>query len=379
MKKSNLIIGLLIFASGFQLYSQSVDIPKQEPIIYTIGYNKVPNKFNAPLIGFVNVAKGSHTGLQIGFLNTTAANFKGLGIGFANTIGGDNTGASIGFFNTIGATTKGIDIGFFNTIGNSGSGVEVGFFNTLGNSYHGIQTGFFNTLGNSADGIQIGFSNILGNSMNGVQVGFSNILGNKITGIQVGFSNIVGKEVKGLQIGFYNRTRKLSGLEIGFLNVIDTVNSGIPFGFLTAVKKGGYRTLEVGTNEMFPINIAYKTGVKDFYTSLLFSYSPISDSHFGIGMGIGSIIPLNKKLDFNPELLSQITCTILWDQIYSLDLNLNYKLSEKFSIIAGPTVVWNHLKNGNVFHKPVFALYENKLDANNRILIGLKAALSYQF
>ena len=356
MKKSSLIVGLLILASSFRVYAQNLIPAKQETVIYTIGYNKIPDKYNIPLIGFVNVAKGSHSGIQIGFLNTTASNFKGLGIGFANTVGGENTGSSIGFFNTVGASSKGIDIGFFNTIGNSGSGVEVGFFNTLGNSFHGIQTGFFNTLGNSADGIQVGFSNISGNSMKGVQVGFSNILGNSMTGIQVGFSNIVGKEVTGFQLGFYNRTRKLSGFQIGFLNLIDTVNSGIPVGFLTAVKKGGYRALEIGTNEMFPINIAYKTGVKEFYTSLLLSYSPFSNNHIGIGMGIGSTIALNKKLDFNPEILSQITCTVLWDQIYSLDLNLKYKLSEKFSVVAGPTVIWNHLQNGNEFHKPVFAL-----------------------
>ena len=95
MKKSNLIIGLLVLACGFQLYGQSVDTPKQEPIIYTIGYNKVPDNFNVPLIGFVNVAKGSYTGLQIGFLNTTATNFKGLGIGFANTVGAKKSSSKL--------------------------------------------------------------------------------------------------------------------------------------------------------------------------------------------------------------------------------------------------------------------------------------------
>ena len=379
MKRNWLIIKLLVFASTCQLFAQDIISPKQEAIIYTIGYNKVPDKFNVPLIGFINIVKGSYSGLQIGFLNTTASNFKGLGIGFANIVGSEKTGALIGFLNTTGSSSKGLDIGFFNTTGNSGSGVEVGFFNTFGNSYHGIQTGFFNTLGNSANGIQIGFSNILGNSMNGVQVGFSNINGNKMNGIQVGFSNIVGKETKGFQIGFFNRTRELSGLGIGFLNIIDTVKTGIPFGFLSFIKKGGYQALEIGTNEMFPLSIAYKTGVKQFYTSILLSYSPVAVNHFGIGMGIGTFIPLNNKLDFNPELLSETTCTVLWDQIYSLHLNLNYKLSDKLSILAGPTVVWNHLQNGNIFHKPIFALYENELNPNNKLLIGLKAALQYQF
>ena len=378
MKRNLLIIGLLVCASAYRLFAQAETTPKQENILYTIGYNKVPDNFNLPLIGFVNVAKGNYTGLEIGFLNTTAANFKGLGIGFANTVGSDNTGAIIGFFNTTGSSVKGLDIGFFNTTGKSGLGVEVGFFNTLGNSYRGVQTGFFNTIGNSANGIQTGFSNILGKSMTGVQVGFSNILGNSMTGVQVGFSNIVGKELKGLQIGFYNRTTKLSGLGIGFVNRIDTVEAGVPFGFLSFVKKGGFQALEIGTNEMFPLNIVYKTGLKQLYTSILLSYSPASVNHLGIGMGMGTFIALNNKLDFNPELISQ-TSLFDWNQMYSLHLNLNYKLSEKFSILAGPTVVWNKIENGNTFHKPVFALYENVLDSNNKILIGLKAALQYQF
>jgi hypothetical protein len=393
MKKSSLIFGLLFLTSTFQLFAQDSIPSKQEAIVYTIGYNRVPDKYNIPLIGFINVAKGNYTGLQLGFANTTASNFNGLGIGLANTIGGDKTGAAIGFFNTIGSSSRGLDVGFFNTIGNSGSGIGIGFFNTLGNSFHGIQTGFFNTIGNSANGAQVGFFNTLGNSFHGlqagffntlgnradgIQVGFSNILGNSVQGVQVGFSNIVGKEAKGIQIGFFNRTHELSGLGIGFLNLIDTVKTGIPFGFLSFVKKGGYQALEVGTNEMFPVNIAYKTGVKQFYTSLLLSYSPISTNHFAVGMGIGSFIQLCNNLSFNPELLSQTTYTVQWDQIYSLHLNLDYKLSDKFSIAAGPTVVWNHLQNGSVFYKPVFALYQNELDANNKLLVGLKAALCYQ-
>ncbi|MDD4992077.1 MAG: hypothetical protein PHR83_07590 [Paludibacter sp.] len=393
MKKSSLILGLVFLTSTFQLIAQNSSSPKPESIVYTIGYNKVPDKCNIPLIGFINVAKGSYTGLQIGFANTTASNFNGLGIGFANTIGSNKTGALIGFFNTIGSSSKGLDVGFFNTIGNSGSGIEVGFFNTLGSSFHGIQTGFFNTLGSSANGAQIGFFNTLGSSMHGlqvgffntlgkeadgIQVGFSNILGGSMKGIQIGFSNIDGKEAKGIQLGFFNRTPELSGIGIGFLNVVDTVKTGVPIGFLSFVKKGGYQALEIGTNEMFPVNIAYKTGIKQFYTSLLLSYSPISHNHYAIGMGIGSFVPLNSKLSFNPELLSQTTCTVSWDQIYSLHLNFDYKLSDKLSIAAGPTVVWNHLQNGTILHEPVFAIYQNELDANNKLLVGLNVALRYQ-
>jgi hypothetical protein len=96
-------------------------------------------------------------------------------------------------------------------------------------------------------------------------------------------------------------------------------------------------------------------------------------------MGIGSLIPLNKKLDFNPEFISQITCTVLWDQIYSLHLNLDYKLSDKFSIAAGPSIAWNYLSGGTEFYQPVFTLYQKELDVKNKLFVGLKAGLIYQF
>lgn len=394
MKKSTLVISALLFASGLQLFAQDSIPSKQETILYTVGFNKVNGNSNIPLIGFINIAKGNHNGLQLGFVNTTGSNFNGLGIGFANTIGSNKTGALIGFFNTIGSSTKGLDIGFFNTVGNSGKGIGVGFFNTLGNSFDGVQTGFFNTLGNSGNGIQLGFFNTLGNSFHGlqvgffntlgnradgIQIGFSNILGNSMNGIQVGFSNITGKEVNGAQIGFFNRTPQLSGLEVGFINIVDTVKKGIPVGFLTFVKKGGYQALEIGTSELFPVNIAYKTGVKQFYTSIIASYSPLSRNHIAFGMGIGTILPLNDKFSFNPELQSQTTLFHSWDQIYSMHLNFDYQITEKLSIIAGPTIVWNSIYNAIDFQQPAFALYQKELDATNKLYIGVKAAVRYQF
>ena len=380
MKKHNIISFLLALLSCFQLQAQD-SIPQKtirEPIIYTLGYNRIPDGLNIPLIGFINVAKGNHTGLQLGFANTTANNFNGLAIGFANTVGNNNQSGQIGFFNTVGNNSDGLTVGFFNTVGNKGIGVQIGFFNTLGDSFHGIQSGFFNTLGNLGDGVQVGFFNTLGNSFQGLQVGFFNTLGNRVDGVQIGFSNIVGNKTNGVQVGFFNRTKKLSGIEVGFLNVVDTVEKGTPIGLLSFVKQGGYQAIEVGASEMFPVNISYITGVRQFYTSIIASYSPVSHNHYAIGMGIGTIIPLNKNLSFNPEFLSQTTCTVLWDQIHSIHLNLGYSISNSFSIVAGPTLVWNHLNNGTVFHKPAFSIYEKELNYNNKLLIGLKAAIKYQ-
>lgn len=395
MKKLIGLCFLITLIVSFHLQAQdSVSLNKDKSVLYTIGYNRVPDGVNIPLIGFINLAKGNHRGLQLGFANTTANNFNGLAIGFANTVGNNNQSGQIGFFNTVGNNSDGLTVGFFNTAGNKGKGIQMGFFNTFGDSFKGIQTGFFNTLGDAGSGVQVGFFNTLGNSYKGLQVGFfntlgnkvegvqfgfSNILGNSTEGLQVGFSNIVGNKTSGLQVGFFNRTRNLAGVEIGFLNLVDTVEKGLPIGFLSFVKKGGYQALEVGASEMFPFNISYKTGIRQFYTSIIASYNPVNHNHYAIGMGIGSLIPLNKKIDFNPELVSQTTCTVLWDQIYSLNLNLKYEFSHHFSLAAGPTLVWNHLNNGTIFHQSWFSLYQKELDPTNKLLIGMKLALSYQF
>jgi len=394
MKNHNIFFVLLALSVSFQLQAQDTVTIKNinEPVIYTIGYNRVPDQYNVPLIGFINVAKGNYSGLQLGFTNSTADSFKGIAIGFTNSVGDSNIGGLIGFMNTVGDSSKGLTVGFFNTVGDSGTGAQIGFFNTLGDSFHGLHVGFFNTIGDSANGIQAGFFNTLGDSFHGLQtgffntlgdnaaglqIGFFNTMGNSFRGIQLGFVNTVGNSVEGVELGFLNTTPKLRGLQLGFINRIDTVEKGIPVGFLTFVKKGGYQALEVGASGMYPLNISYKTGIKQFYTSLVFSYSPVSHNHFAFGMGVGTIIPINNTLSFNPEVLTQSTYTVNWDQIHSLHLNAVYKLSDRFSLVAGPTLVWNHLNDGTIFHKPVFSLYTTELNSKNNLLIGLNVAARF--
>lgn len=394
MKKNTLIISFLFFTTGFHLFAEDSIPPKPEPVIYTIGYNKVPDQFNIPLIGFINVAKGNHKGLQLGFSNRNGGDFSGLEISFANAVGGSNTGSQIGLFNAVGKKSKGLTVGFLNAVGNTSDGSQIGFFNAVGNKFNGLNVGFFNAVGNTINGIQVGFLNTTGNSIHGFQVGFTNILGNRSDGIQigvtnvtgnamhglqVGFVNILGNKVEGMQIGFLNKIHELSGIQLGFVNLDDTVAKGIPVGFFTLIKKGGYQALEIGTSGMFPLNIAYKTGLKRFYTSIVASYSPVSNQHFALGMGIGTILPLGNKLSFNPEILSQTVLFSSWNQIYSLNLNLAYALSSKLSITAGPSFVWNHLNSGTDFQGPFFSIYNTKPDSENNLLIGLKAALIYQF
>ena len=380
MKKYFSLLLFLFFAISFQLRGQVTDTVKyqKDPILYTFVINKIPDKCNIPLIGFINEANGNHEGLQLGFVNNTKNDFEGLSLGLSNNVGGKVTGVQIGFFNSVMKLSKRLPIGFFNTHSESFKGVQVGFFNTLGDSANGLQVGFFNTLGDSYQGVQVGFFNTLGKDINGAQVGFINTLGNSSHGLEIGFVNTVGNTANGVQVGLLNSASKLRGLQLGFINRVDTVEKGIPVGFLSFVKKGGFRAWEIGTTEMFPLNISYKTGLKNFYTSLVASYSPSSTNPFAFGVGLGSILPITKIVSFNPELLSQTTFADSWNQIYSIHLNFNYNLTNRFSIVAGPTLVWNNMNDVSEFHKQTFAIYKTELNFRNQLLVGLNVALRYQ-
>ncbi len=392
MKKIIVFISFFLLINCFGIFAQD-SIKQQHPVIYTFGYNKLPPGNNLPLIGIINRADENHYGLQLGIMNITGKNFGGLGIGFSNLIGKNNTGIQLGFFNSVGKNFRGSQIGFFNTNGKSGIGLQLGVFNTLGKSFRGVhaglfntmgdsgaglEMGLFNTLGNSYYGLQIGLFNILGNKAKGVQVGFANILGNSLNGLQIGFANIVGNKVNGFGIGFVNITPRLSGLQLGFVNVIDTVTSGFPLGILNNIKHGGYKAVEVGISEMYPVNISFKSGLPRFYSNVGVAYSPVSGNRFALGFGVGSLISLNQKLLFNPELLTQTEILNFWSQITSLNLQLNYKLSGKFQLLAGPSVVLNSVSADNRFHEPVFAFYTADLNSKNRLLLGARLGLRYQ-
>jgi hypothetical protein len=396
MKNKSLLLVLFMLVVRVLVFSQdSTNVAKHDRnILYTVGYNRVPEGFNFPLIGFINVAQGNHTGLQIGFSNRNSKDFNGLEIAFANIVGSELTGAQIAFFNAVGKNSNGLTVGFFNAVGNAGNGCQIGFanaignkfnglnlgiFNAMGNSFNGTQVGLLNVIGNKMQGIQVGFANVLGNKADGFQVGFVNVIGNKAQGLQLGFVNLLGNKMEGVQIGFLNKIHQLSGFQLGFVNLIDTVSKGVSVGFFSLVKKNGYQAIEFGVSDMFPFSLSYKSGTKRFYTSLNASYGLDANNPDAFGLGMGTIVPVCNHLGFNPEVIFQSTFFHSWNQIYSLQLNALYALSDKFSIVAGPSLGLNHLNNNVDFQQPLFTLYQNKLDENNKLMVGLKAALRYQF
>ena len=354
MKKIALLSVLLILFQSFILAQSS---GKNGKLIYTLGYNEIPARSNLPLIGFVNTAHGDQKSVHVGFINTNDRNLYGTQIGFVNSVGRDMNGIQVAFINSTGNNQKGLQTGFINSIGNNALGLQVGFINSIGDKIQGSQVGFINAV----------------QKMEGFQVGFINASQN-LKGLQVGFINGV-ERILGAQIGFVNATRILTGLQLGFINKVETVTHGVPIGFLSFVRHGGYQAFEFSFNEMYPYNGSYKIGMGKFYTFPLVSYNPKLSDPWAIGFGAGSIVQMNEEVFFNPELISQTVVSGDFQQITSLGLNFGHAFTENLDFLAGPSVVWNKTTT----NEPLFSLHNWDIDADNRIHVGLRAALRYRF
>jgi hypothetical protein len=92
-------------------------------------------------------------------------------------------------------------------------------------------------------------------------------------------------------------------LQLGFINSVDDIENGLPIGFLSFVKYGGYKAIEVSYNNINPFNIAFKTGVREFYTYPMLAYDwRLANDRLSFGYGIGSNLDISNHLFINPEM-----------------------------------------------------------------------------
>jgi hypothetical protein len=137
--KKYIILFFVLFAGSANI-AFSIDWP-----LYTVVFNMVPEGYNIPLVGAVNVAQGKHAGIQIGFLNLTCRNFTGASIGYVNITIENTTGLQLGFVN-ITKTIRGVQFGFINYADTINSGVPFGFLSIVKNGgYRVIETGVTGT------------------------------------------------------------------------------------------------------------------------------------------------------------------------------------------------------------------------------------------
>lgn len=257
--------------------------------------------------------------------------------GFGNIVGGDVIGAQAsGFFNLNGGETKAMQ--------------ATGFTNVNFHDFQGVQfAGLANINLASADGVKaaglMNFSN--GNSKGVSAAGFANFHKGNFNGPQIaGFTNISSKgKMKGTQVsGFFNYGNKVYGSQIGFINYADSL-TGVPIGFLSIVKHG-YHKLEVSADEVFYTNLAFRSGVRQFYNIIFAGYNPKTniggDAMWSFGYGVGTARRLAPWWHLNIDLTSQHVnkggFTADLSSLNKLNVGFDFRLVKGLSIYAGGTL-----------------------------------------
>lgn len=274
--------------------------------------------------------------------------------GFFNVDRGDVGWLQVaGFFNMVGNNMTGVQTaGFFNLNGGYTNAVQAsGFMNINFKKFEGVQaTGFANINMDAADGfLAAGFMNYADGPSIGAQVaGFMNIHDDNFTGPQVaGFANFNYGTLRGSQIsGFMNVGRKVYGTQIGVFNLSDSL-SGVPIGILSIVRKG-YHKIELSADEVFHSNLAFRSGVRQFYNILTAGFKPdqafdlTKENVWHFGYGIGSSIRIARWLDMNLDVTSHhVNKGVFTSDLSSLNrahLGFDWRITKKFSIYTGATL-----------------------------------------
>jgi hypothetical protein len=239
--------------------------------------------------------------------------------------------------------------GLGNISGGEAKGVQLaGLFNNNRGSVYGLQAaGFSNTVLDTVSGVQLaGFSNIAMGQMTGVQAaGFANVSTGSVNGAQIsGFANVARGSFEGTQIsGFLNYAKKVNGSQIGIVNINDTA-SGMMIGFINW-SRTGYHRLEVSSNDMMYLNLAFKSGINRFYNIFKAGIRPTNaqgDFLWSFGYGIGFHYKLGEVVFVNLEPHAIfVTPQDFVDEFHivsNLDLNLGFQLSPRTAIYGGPSL-----------------------------------------
>jgi hypothetical protein len=317
------------------------------------GYSKGTEKLE--IGGYFNAVGGDVHGVQIaGFANGVAGETNGVQIaGIVNANMQKTTGVQVaGMVNFNVDTTNTVALaGFLNFGLRDSKGARVG---GLGNFTIGKQegpsiAGLFNFATHDASTTQVaGLLNFTAGSMNkGAQVaGLVNFAAQGVEGAQVsGLLNIAGGTTTGVQVGVINYATKMKGLQFGLVNISDSIK-GVPIGFLTFASRGGYHKIEISADEIFYANVAFRTGVRQFYNIFTAGAKPEtfkdSETLWTFGYGIGSAPRLTRSLYLNVDLTANQVVKGNWtdavNMINKLYVGVDYQFAKKMSITAGVTL-----------------------------------------
>ncbi len=366
-------------------------------------------KFQISVVPFV----GTNHKLSGNVINDYSYNIFGgyaLGVrkleigGIFNSIRGDVNGVQFaGIFNSVGGKMNKVQIagifnmnrdsvngyqfaGMLNLNGNSSNQLSIaGLLNLtnrgsrgahlagLGNASLGKQegphiAGLFNfSTGDSHPAQVSGLTNFAAGGIRGAQVsGLVNFALRDVEGAQVtGIMNIAPRKLKGAQVsGLLNYATTVHGAQVGLINITDSIR-GAPVGLLSFVWKG-YHKIEISADEIFYTNVAFRTGVRQFYNILTAGAKPNTfndeETYWTFGYGVGTAPRLSRALSLNVDIISNqvvyggsIEAVNLINKVY---VGLEMQLVKNLGITFGVTL--NGYVTDTTYDKymPIFTDYE---------------------
>ncbi len=222
--------------------------------------------------GLGNLNGGNTTGVQLGGLfNHNRGNLKGFqAAGIHNLVIDTLYGLQMsGISNVLLGGMKGWQFaGISNYTTRNVEGVQMaGISNITLSNVKNIQVAGIVNSAKDVEGLQAaGIVNYASKNVKGLQVAGIANKGNNVSASQIaGLVNVALDTVSGVQIsGLMNYAKYTRSSQISFLNYADSA-SGVPVGFLSFVRRGGFHTLALSSNEIAYANLSFKTGVKRFY------------------------------------------------------------------------------------------------------------------
>jgi hypothetical protein len=335
--------------------------------------------------------------------------------GLFNVVRGDVTGAQMaGVFNAVGGKMKFLQFaGIYNMNRDSVDGYQfAGMVNLNGNSTSKFSgAGLLNFtlrdsratqvagLGNATIGKQegahvAGLFNFSSKDSRIAQVaGLTNVTIGDFKGAQVsGLLNFTLRVLEGAQVsGLLNYATRVRGAQVGIINATDSIH-GVPIGLISFVLKG-YHKIEVSTDEIFYTNVAFRTGVRQFYNILTAGAKPNTfddeETYWTFGYGIGTAPRLSRTLSLNVDLTANQV--VYGQSIEAINMINKLYLGLDFQIVKNLGVTFGVTLNGYITdttydkYQPLFTDYKPNIisdktysnDINMKMWWGGKIGLRF--
>ncbi|HEX2936396.1 MAG TPA: carboxypeptidase-like regulatory domain-containing protein [Bacteroidales bacterium] len=263
--------------------------------------------------GVGNIVGGRVTGVQCGGIFSYASEVKGVQASGTVNLAGDANVQLSGIINRANTNTLQVS-GYVNWAGNSNVQIT-GIINKASDNFLQIGgiinwskksnmqiAGIFNKS-KQVDNMQIAGILNQATEVNALQVAgiVNNVFENSVLQVAGCVNSTLG--TTDVQIApLVNVAGKVNKLQVGLVNIADSCD-GMPIGLLSFVKNG-YHKLEFSVNEMFPFNTAFRTGVKQFHTSLTVGINPFryTSPVWTFGYGLGTSFGKKDKLLFDTDI-----------------------------------------------------------------------------